>query len=227
MISMSSPHSLGVSLTFDHETVQSPKAPHRSFICIEDPSHLHITLPPIKHNPIAHVLEDSYIASTHMWRKLSLFLSFSCMAWSRAFLCFKVARSVTQHHNKSMDYLPWTCTQICPVGTLKHEVWLSSLLYLSCFLVRTTGLLADQAFTSMGLPMRWWLHWKYHFTWSGRCTVSIGVGVVFAFSCFLDFLFTYALCFLICLLSYLLIHFSFTFASAFSLLWRLLVNLFH
>ena len=66
MISMSSPHSLGVSLTFDHETVQSPKAPHRSFICIEDPSHLHITLPPIKHNPIAHVLEDSYIASTHM-----------------------------------------------------------------------------------------------------------------------------------------------------------------
>ena len=37
---MSGPHSLGVSLTSDHETIQSPKAPHHSSVCIEYPSHI-------------------------------------------------------------------------------------------------------------------------------------------------------------------------------------------
>ena len=36
---MSGPRSLQVSLTPDHENVQSPKAPHHSSICIEDPPH--------------------------------------------------------------------------------------------------------------------------------------------------------------------------------------------
>ena len=64
---MLGPRSLGVSLTSNHEIVQSPKVPHHSFLCIEDPSHKHITLPPLKlHDPISHALEESYIASTHV-----------------------------------------------------------------------------------------------------------------------------------------------------------------
>jgi len=35
---MLGPLSLGVSLTSNQKTVQSPKAPHHSSICIEDPS---------------------------------------------------------------------------------------------------------------------------------------------------------------------------------------------
>ena len=62
---MSSPRSLGVSLTSDHEVVQSPKAPHHSSVCNEDPSHTQTTLPPLElHDPIAHTLEETYIAST-------------------------------------------------------------------------------------------------------------------------------------------------------------------
>jgi len=81
MMVMSGPHSLGVSLTFDHETIQSLKTPHHSFVCIKDPSHSQIKIPPLEmHDPISHVLEESYIASTHLQRKLSLFLSFSCMS---------------------------------------------------------------------------------------------------------------------------------------------------
>jgi len=123
LIVMSGSHSLWVSLTSNHETVQSPKAPHYSSVCVEDPSHTQITLPPLElHDPIAHALEESYIASTRSRRKLSLFLSFACMSQSRVCFCFKVARSVTQHHDKSMDCPSCTCTHLCPVGTLKHKV---------------------------------------------------------------------------------------------------------
>ena len=161
---MLGPRFLGVSRTSDHGTIQSPKAPHHSFVCIEDPSHSQITLPPLElHDPIVHALEESYITSTHSRHKLSLFLLFACMSQSRVCLCFNVARSVTQHHDKSTDYLSCTCTHLRLMGTLKHKVWLSSLSYLSCMLVRTTGLLVDQAFTHMGLPMRRWPHWKHHF----------------------------------------------------------------
>ena len=133
---MLGPHSLGIILTSNHETVQSPKPPHHSSICIEDPSHTQITLPPLKlHDPIAHALEECYIANTHSQSKLSLFLLFAYMSRSRVYLCFKVAHSVTQHHEKSTDYLSCTCTHLCHVGTLKHKVWFSSLLYLSCLLV--------------------------------------------------------------------------------------------
>lgn len=63
---MSDPWSLEVSLSSDHEIIQSPKAPHRSSICIEDPSHTQITLPPLElHDPIAHDLEEFYIANSH------------------------------------------------------------------------------------------------------------------------------------------------------------------
>jgi len=139
LMDMSGPHSFGVSLTFDHEIFQSPKAPYHSSVCIEDPSHTHITLPPLElHNPIAHALDESYIASTCSRRKLSFLLSFSCMSQSRVCLCFKFPRSVAQHHDKSTDCLSCTCTHLCPVGTWKHELWLSSLLYISFLLVHTT-----------------------------------------------------------------------------------------
>ena len=136
--------------------------------------------------------------------------------------CFKFARSVTQHHDKSTDYPSPTCTHLCPVGTLKHKVWLPSLLYLYFLLVYTTGLLADQAFTNMGLRMHWWLYWKDHFTWSGPCTVSVGEGVVFSFSCFLACLFAYMLCFLVCLFACLFTFFSFVFYSTLALLCSLI-----
>lgn len=118
-----------------------------------------------------------------------------------------------QHHDKSTNCSSCTCTHLCCVGTLKHEVWLSSLLYLSCLLVCTTGLLEDQDFTNMGLPMCQWLHWKYHFTWSGPCTVSVGRSSVFLQ--------------LACLHACLFNYFSFTFSFALSLLCCLLVRLFH
>ena len=165
---------------------------------------------------IAHALEESYIASTRSQCKLSLFLAFSWMSHSRVCLCSKVARSVTQHYDKSTDYSSCTCTHLCPVGILKHEVWLSSLLYISFLLVHTIGLLADQSFTNMGQIMRWWLHWKYHFMWSSPCTISVRVGVVFAFSqfaCVLVFLLTLFFCF-----SSYLLCFRFCFFSWFSLL---------
>lgn len=98
------------------------------------------------------------------------------------------------------------------MDTSKYEVCLSSLLYLCCLLVCTTGLLIDQAFTNMGQPMRRWLHWKYHFTWSDPCTISLGVGVVFSLwlvSCIFDSCF---MCLFICLLS-LLTCLAFSFSS--------------
>ena len=162
-----------------------------------------IMLPPLElHDPIAHALEESYIESTRVRHTLSLFLSFACMSQSRVCMCLKAARSVTQRCGKSTDHMLYTCTHSCSMDTLKHGVCLSSLLYLSCLVVHTTGLLMDQAFTNMGQPMCQWLHWKYHFTWSAPCTVSLGVGLVFAFM-------------FVCLLSCFLTHFSFTFASAF------------
>ena len=110
------------------------------------------------------------------------------------------------------------------MGTLNHEVWLSSLLYLSYFLVCTTRFLADQAFTNMGLPVRWWLHWKYHFMWSFPCTVSVGVGVVFAFSCLLACLFAFNICLLALISFFLLLLLGFV-VSSFTCFVRRLVRM--
>ena len=61
---MSGPRSLGVSLTSNHEIVQSPKAPHQSSVYIEDPSHSQIALRPLDlHDLVSHALEESYIAN--------------------------------------------------------------------------------------------------------------------------------------------------------------------
>ncbi len=90
---------------------------------------------------------------------------------------------------------------------MEQEVWLSSFLYLACLLVRVTGFLADQVFTNMGQPMHRWMHWKYHFTWSGPCTISLGLGVVFVFSwfaCMLVCLLDLFVCLFVCILVFLL-----------------------
>ena len=81
---MSGPRCPKVGFTSDQEIVQTPKAPHHSSVCIEDQSHTQIMLPPLElHDPIAHALEESYIAGTRAQHKFYLFLSFSCMSQSR------------------------------------------------------------------------------------------------------------------------------------------------
>lgn len=118
---MSGPRSLGVSLTSDHETIKSPQSPHHLSVCIEDQSHTQIILPPLElRDPISHALEEPYIANTHARCKLSLSFSFACMSQSRVCLCFKVACSVTQHYDKSMNYSSCTCTHLCPMGIVKR-----------------------------------------------------------------------------------------------------------
>ena len=93
---ISGPRYPEVGFTSNQEVFETPKAPHHSSVCIEDPSHTHVIFPPLElHDPVTHALEESYIASTRVRRKLSLFLLFACMSQSRVCLCFKVAHSVT------------------------------------------------------------------------------------------------------------------------------------
>ena len=66
MMVMSSPRCPEVGFTSDQEIVQSPKAPHHSYVCIEDQSHTHDT--------ITHALEEFYIIITRARCKLSLFI---------------------------------------------------------------------------------------------------------------------------------------------------------
>jgi len=168
-------------------------------------------LPPLElHDPITHAFEESCIARTCPWCKLSLFISVSCRSQSKVCVCFTAACSVTQHRDKSTDHMSCTCTHLCLVDTFKHEVCLYSLLYLSWLLVCTKRFLKEQAFTNKGQPMWGWLHWKYHFMWSNPCTISLGVWEVFAFGCLLAWLFAYLLCMFVCLLACLLTRFSFT-----------------
>lgn len=114
---MSSPPCPEVGFTSNQDIVQSPEAPHHSYVCIKYPSHTNIMLPPLKlHNPIAHALEEYYIASTCAQHKLSLFLSFSCMSQSRVCICFKVhavSHSTvksprTTCHVLALTYVLWT-----------------------------------------------------------------------------------------------------------------------
>lgn len=70
-----------VGFASDQEIVQTLKASHRSSICTQDQSNTQILPPPLElHDPIAHALEETYIASTHARCKLSLSLSFACMS---------------------------------------------------------------------------------------------------------------------------------------------------
>jgi len=106
------------------------------------------------------------------------------------------------------------------VVTCKHRVCLSSLLHLSCLLVRTVILFANLSFTNMGQPICQWLHWKYHFTWDDPWIFSLGVGLVFAFVFFawtLVFLLALFVSLYACLFAYFLC-FHFCFCSYFSLL---------
>lgn len=115
-------------------------------------------------------------------------------------------------HAHALSYVPW-------------ELWNTKCgCLISCRLVHTTRLLAEQAFTHIGLTMCGWLHWKYHFTWSGACTISVGVRVVFSLSCLLACLFSYMLCLLVFFLAFLFTCFSFIFASTLALLCWLLAH---
>ena len=175
----------------------------------------------------AHALEESYTASTLAQHKWSTFLTFSCMSQSRECIHSTSAHSVAQFHGKSTECMSCAFTHVCSVDAFKLRVCLPSLLYLSCLLVRKAVLFANDAFTNMGRPMRQWLRWKYHFTWSGPCTVSLGVGVVFDFGLFACMRVFFVLCMFVCLLACLLTCFAFTLASTFALISCLLVHLFH
>lgn len=67
-----------VGFTSNQEFFQRLKAPHHSSLCTQDQSNTQILLPPLKlHDPIAHALEEYYIASTLAQHKWSTFLTFS------------------------------------------------------------------------------------------------------------------------------------------------------
>jgi len=135
----------------------------------------------------------------HKW---SNFLTFAFISRSRECIHSTSARSVSQHHGKSTECMRCAFNHFCYVGACKFGVCWFSLLYLSHFMVHTTRFLMYQAFTNMGQPMHWWLHLKYHFMWSGPCTVRLGIGVVFAFSflaCMLVFILSLHACLFSCL----------------------------
>ncbi len=74
---MLGPHCPEVGFTSDQEIVEITKAPHHSSVCIEDQSHTQIMLPPLELlDPIAHALEEYYIASTHTRRSCLCFFYF-------------------------------------------------------------------------------------------------------------------------------------------------------
>ena len=139
------------------------------------------------------MLEEYYKTSTHSQCKWFTSLMLVCMSHSRECIHSTSARSVAQYHGKSIEPMSCVFTHFCYVDSFKLGVCLSSLLHLSYFLVRIAFLFAYQAFTIMGQPMHRWMHWKYHFTWSGPCTVNLGVAIVLAFNLFS--------CMLVCLLS--------------------------
>ena len=224
---MSGPCFPEVDLTSSQEIVETLKVPHHSLRCIEDQPNNHISLPPLElHDPITHTLEESYTASTHAQHEWSTFLTFACMTQSRECIHSTSSHSVTQYHRSSTECMSCTLTHLCSVVACKIGVCLL-LWHLSCFLVRTTVLFTNHAFTNMGQPIHRWMHWKYHLMWDDPCTVSLGVGVVFTFelfSCMLFFLLDLFVCLSAFLFAYFLFfHFRFSLA----LLCCLLVRLFH
>ena len=212
MMVMTGPRCPEVGFTFDWEIVETHKAPHHSLHHTEDQPNTQISLPPLEsHDPIALELEESYTSSTLARRKWSTFLMFSCMSRSRECVCLTYSRSVAQHHGKSTECMSYNFTHFFYVDAFKPGVCLSSSLYLSSLLVHMTVLFANYTFTNMGRPMRQWLHWKYHFTWADPCTISLGVGVVFA-SCWFAWMHVcFLVCLFVCLHVFFLTHFSFTF----------------
>ena len=111
----------------------------------------------------------------------------------------------------STECMSCTFTHLCSVVTCKLRVCPSSSLYLSCLLVFVTTMFSNRAFTNMGQPMRRLLHWKYHFMWDGPCTISLEVGVMFAFELFACMHICFFLCVFVCLLVCFITPFSFAF----------------
>lgn len=144
LMAMSGPRCPEVGFDPNQEIVQTLKVPHYSSLSTQYQSNTQVFLPPLElYDPIAHALEDES------------YLFFSCLLTCHSQECDFASKLHFMSHNTMMS--PWTschaCTHLCPMGTLKHEVWFSSLLYLSRSLVQTIGFLMDQAFTNMGLLM--------------------------------------------------------------------------
>lgn len=75
---MSCPRSIEVSLTSNHEIIQSPKAPHPASLCIEDPSHTQITLPPLIARYHCSCI-GGVLHCKHLFTKKVVFVSFICL----------------------------------------------------------------------------------------------------------------------------------------------------
>jgi len=129
---MLGPHSIEVRFNSDHEIVQLPKAPHHSSLCIEDLSHRQMTLPPLKlHNPISHPSEKSYIASTRLWCKLSLFFHFLACHSQKCAYCSKL--HIVSHNTIISPQTLCHANEITYVWTDSHAIiWILLLMYCIC-----------------------------------------------------------------------------------------------
>lgn len=123
-----------VGFTSDQEIVETRKAPHQSSVCAEDQPNTQISLPPLElHDPFAHALEESYIASTLAQCNWSTFPMFACMAQSRECVHLTSARSVAQHHGKSTDCMPrFSFTYVLWTHLNPECVWLHCYFFHVC-----------------------------------------------------------------------------------------------
>lgn len=154
-----SPRCPEVGFTSNQEIIETPKPPHHSYVCIEDQYHTQIMLPPLElHDPIACAFLESYIESTCVRCKLSLFF----FVWLHVIVKSMCMLSIyTQCRT-----IPWQVHELHVMhsrsflfcGCIKITVCLSSLLYFSCLEVHTTLLFANHVFTNMGRPMHRWMH---------------------------------------------------------------------
>ena len=99
---MSGPRYPKVSFNSNQEIVETPKAPHHSFVCFEYQSNTKISLPPLEsHDPI--VMHER---NHTQWE---LLLSVSCLSFSCLLVC---------HDQKSVHvcrlHTVWCMTMICP-----------------------------------------------------------------------------------------------------------------
>lgn len=151
---MSGSHCLEVSSTTDQKSIETPQAPHHSLVHIENQFDLHILHPPPEtHDPIAHALEESYVASHVAKHKLSYFCMFARLSRSKECTCLLYAYCVSPHHGTSIECLSCAFNLFFSVDTFKLRACWFSLFYLSCMLVCMNRFLVDHAFTNMGQPM--------------------------------------------------------------------------
>lgn len=108
---MSAPRGPKVSYISNKKSIESPQAPHRSLVHIENQLDPHILHPPPEsHDPIAQALKESYISSHVEKGKFSSFYMFSHFSRSKKCTCFSFAHNVMLHHGTSIECILCTFT---------------------------------------------------------------------------------------------------------------------